>query len=441
MTTRQPGLRLPSDVLLAGGFLLTLACSYLMLYLPTHQRGTLTIVLFVLCTLWMLKFWQLAQAQPGEHHLELIVALGVLARLLLFATPGFTSNDTERYLWDGAVLLNGFDPYQLHPDHPTLAPLRAVWPTPEEHAAYQTLYPPLALAIFAACASAGADAGLWVWKLVVTVASLISLWVMRSLLKTLGQTQHLSLFALSPLVLLETGVGAHVDSLSVLAVCVMLWCVVHSRWTWAGVAIGLGASIKLLPILALGPLLFAHPLRRWPWILLGTGIALLACYGLALQMALVPVGSLATFFAKWRFGSPVFSLLDSLPLFAEQHNNGLWTLVPIVGVAIVAGLGALWLSRRDFVTGLLAMFSIPLVLSPVVFPWYLMVLVPLLAMRPSPVVILWVSLAPVTYEVLNGFASTGLWQPAVWPLGVIAGGWFFGFCYRYRRRALKPEML
>ncbi len=437
-----------TPTVIATSLLLSLSSAYLIPHLPAEDTGTLTIAWYLVNSLWMLAIWRdqtgtqngqigtqtdLTPRQVGTQKSYLsanqILAIGVIARLLLLGVPGFASNDTERYLWDGAVLLNGFDPYQLHPDHPSLASLRAVWPTPEEHAAYPTLYPPLALGIFSLCAIAGPEAGLWAWKLITTSASIASLFVVYGVLKKIGQQRHLALISLSPLVLLETGVSAHVDSLSMLAISLMLWFSVHKQWLWAGVAIGLGASIKLLPLLALGPLLFANPPKNWPRILFGVGAALAICYGVATLLHLVPVGSLATFFSKWRFGSPMYSLIEWLHSLGAPNLFAAINLQTIlILLAVIAGAIALWLSRRDLHRGLTLMLSIPLILSPVVFPWYLVVLVPLATIRPNILLLVWLITAPFSYEVLNDFVSTNTWQPATWPLWVIAAGWFAGFC-------------
>ncbi|MEZ4270276.1 MAG: hypothetical protein R3C68_02200 [Myxococcota bacterium] len=36
-------------------------------------------------------------------------------------------------------------------------------------------------------------------------------------------------------------------------------------------------------------------------------------------------------------------------------------------------------------------------------------------------------MAPLTYEVIDDFDRSALWQPALWPLVVIAPGWGVGF--------------
>jgi len=94
---------------------------------------------------------------------------------------------------------------------------------------------------------------------------------------------------------------------------------------------------------------------------------------------------------------------------------------PGAGLAVAA-----WWARRAPWRAVMLALAVPFIVSPVVFPWYLMVLVPLVAIRPSAVVITWLTAAPLTYEVIDRFDSEGVWQPATWPLLVVALAWLIG---------------
>ena len=401
------------------GVLLTLIASYGIPPLFTSHIGTATIGVHLLLTAWMLWFWQADRGTQGAAQVRRLLLLGVLARLVLLGVPAFTTHDVERYLWDGAVALQGFDPYVITPNDDVVSELRNRFPTPEEHAAYPTLYPPLALAIYTLCALAGPVWGVWLWKLLITLTSIATLFVVNAILRHRNQQRHLALIALSPLMLLEVGIGAHVDALSALALSSALWAYQRTRWLAVGVAIGLGACIKLLPIAALGPILIATPLSRWPKIIIGSTGCVALIYGAALALSMRPVGNLGVFFDKWRNGSPINALLESaLP----QFEHTLLTLP----AALVLGCVALYRSRQDLHAGLLMMLATPLLLSPVVFPWYLLILLPLVAIRPSTFLIVWLTTVPLAYEVLDRFELTGEWSPANWPLVIIALGWLIG---------------
>ena len=48
----------------------------------------------------------------GKGLLAWVFILGLLARLVMFASTPALEDDHYRYLWDGGVLANGFNPYK-----------------------------------------------------------------------------------------------------------------------------------------------------------------------------------------------------------------------------------------------------------------------------------------------------------------------------------------
>jgi len=381
---------------------------------PAGVRGAGIIAVHLGGSVAMLLAWWLARDGRGWGW---ILTTGVVARLLLAPVPSFTTHDVDRYLWDGRVLLAGLDPYRVRPDDAEVADVREDWPVAEEHAAYPTLYPPGALLLFAGCALVGPDAAPQAWKGVATFFSLVLLFTMAMLLRTLGRERHLALVALSPLLLLEAGVGAHVDVVATAALALGLWFWVWGQRGLAGAAFASGALCKMTPALAWLPLFVASGSRRGRLRMLAGAVAVgVAGYGFAVLLGLAPVGSLGVFFATWRFGSPVGAVLSWLP-------GGAWVGVVLALAGLVAAVW--WAKRAPYRAAMLAV-SVPLIVSPVVFPWYLMVLVPLVAIRPSALVIAWLTSAPLTYEVIDGFDAEGSWQPATWPLVAIVAAWAVG---------------
>lgn len=356
------------------------------------------------------------------------LAAGLAARVILLPLHPFTSNDIERYLWDGAVALQGLDPYRLPPDHPALAALRALWPTPPEHAAFPTLYPPGALALFALCALAGPEFAPWVWKTLVTLAGSATVLLLAGHLRATGQPQRLPLVALSPLLLLEAGVGGHLDALTALSLAGGLVAFQRGRPGLAGLALGAGAALKLLPLAALGPLLIA---AAWPGrlrLLAGAGAVLAAAYGGALALGLAPIGALPVFFETWRNAAPLFILL-------ERALPAPWLQLTLGAVALGLLAASALLARRRTSAAVGLALAAPLAASPVAFPWYLCVFAPVVARAPSAALLAWMSLAPLTYEVLDGFKSAGVWAPADWPLWAILAGVLAGAAFDLRAAA------
>lgn len=401
--------------LACAGFLLICLGVYRIEAIAPAHTGSAYVTLHLLLTLAMLAAWRWG----GASHTQLILFTGIAARLLLLPAPMLSSNDAERYLWDGAVALAGFDPYSVPPENPAVAGLRAIWATPPEHAAYPTLYPPAALALFALSALAGPVWGIWLWKFIVSIAGIALLLLAKKLLHRRGLDHHLALVALSPLLVLEIGVGAHMDGVAALMIVAALLAYDRGRAGWAGGLLALGICLKLLPAALLFALVIAAGWRKAVRMVMAASGTLIAIYAAALAIGWRPVGSLPVFFEKWRNGSPLFTLFEAyLPL---------QTMLIVIGLLVFLAIGlVLMLARkRPVIAGQIAVAA-PLLLSPVAFPWYLCALVPLTALAPGATLLIWLSASPLIYEVRDQFVSAGVWMPALWPLFVIGGGWIIG---------------
>jgi hypothetical protein len=375
------------------------ASAYAVAEAPKGSRGTAYIALHIGLSVLMIALWRLA---PGASRS--IFAAGVAARAVLLFAPPFTTHDVARYLWDGRVALAGLDPYTLTADSPATAAFRPVWAVAQEHARYATLYPPLAIAVFAACAACGPVLALWAWKGVVTSASIATLWFARRLLEQRGASQHLAVVALSPLLLLEAGVGAHLDALPTLAVAAALWLVEKKHGRAAGAVL-----VKFLPLVVLLPLAWTAGWRRAVSMCASAACALGLGYLGAFSLGWKPFGSLSVFFAKWRFGSPGFALIESVA--------GAERALPL---AALIGAAALLLAATAFACRPAAALAAPMIASPIVFPWYLSPLVPAMAAAPSFALLFWTLSAPLTYEVIDAFDAGGIWAPQAWPLVAMA---------------------
>ncbi len=345
-------------------------------------------------------------------HQQLLVT-AVIALILLLPVYHYTSNDMQRYLFDGAMLLEGTDPYRENHNSQTAERLKQQWKTPLEHSKYPTLYPPAALALFALAATSGAENTIWVWKFIIVIATIAVLIVMRSILEQLNRQKNLALLAFSPIVIFETGIGGHVDALAMLCVACAIYFQLRQKLFWGGCFIGLGTLFKLLPIVLLLPFFMDANNKQRVQLLAGCMTIITMGYGIALAFGLVPIGSIGTFFEKWRFGSPLFSVFQVLT------GNGLLLAIPLLvitlGCVITRAKTHLWQAT-------LWSMAIVLLLSPVQFPWYWLLVMPILTINPNRFLLVWVGLAPLTYEVLNQWLGNDLWHPATWPLVLILLG-------------------
>jgi len=388
---------------------------------PGDKVGWQVILQYSLAFICMAAIWQsMQQAEQSIETLQWVIGVAVVARLLLLFTDPYTSNDVDRYLFDGRIAYEGLDPYRTPHSAPELSHLTEQWSPPAEHAKYVTLYPPIALALFSFAAAFGVGYALLIWKLLTTAASIIIVFVGYAVLKKADKLRHFALLALSPLLILEAGEGAHLDVFSALAVVCAVYYWQRQRYVIAGLMVGLGVLIKLLPVLMALPMLLL--ILGWrPKAVFGLSafFTWILGYVAAFALGLQPIGSIAVFFEKWRSGSPVF-------LWLEPYVDGTTLLIILAfifvmslsGIALVA-----YLRRQQAVMDSYFLFqlsmAVPLILSPVIFPWYLMPLLVLCALRPSAIMLTWAFVLPMLYEVLNQFLCCQHWQPSSWPIHLI----------------------
>ena len=397
--------------------------------LPQQYLGIVTLTQFSWVSLFMLLAWITAPRFDTIKAYRWTMAMSIAARLLLIPIEPYSSNDVSRYLFDGKLVIEGFDPYQVSHDVRVLDTLRTAWSPPDEHAKYVTLYPPLALSLFSFSAAFGISYAGLVWKILATLASITTLLMGSVLLKDARRLHHLPLLALSPIAILEAGVGAHVDAFTTLTVCFLIAAWQRKRIILCGILIGLGTLIKILPLVLAVPLVFnCRRLSNAFSLTAGVMVTLFLGYGLTFYLGFKPIGSLGVFFKKWRFGSPIFQCLE----FHLKSTELLAVVVILlfIGAAIIACRS--WKARHadgaknQTIVNMQYMLALPLLLSPVIFPWYLMPLIPLVTITASPWLLLWLVLSPLSYEVLGQFACCRIWSPAQWPTTLIGIGLLLG---------------
>lgn len=415
-----------ADVPLAAAlaaFVLAAGAMHPVSTLPPGHRAAPYIALHFVMVAAMLAAHRALRLRPSPRGLVWALAAGILARALLVPVAPFTTTDVARYLWDGALALGGGDPYALAPDAPALAWLRAAWPAPFDHRDVESCYPPLALGAFALAALAGPARALLAWKALCFVASTATALLAHRALRDDARAHDAVLVSLAPWLVLEAGVGAHLDALLAPLVLAALLAARRHRWDAAALHLGAAAALKLLPGAGLLVLGWAAP-RRVRFAVLAAMPGALSVAG-ALALGMTPPGSLARVAATWEFGAPLYTLLyAALPFLPEVVRTAL-SLGGLAG-ATVAALGGGSVGRR-----MVDALGVQLLVSPVLYPWY-----GLSVAGVGPVVgarwPLWLLAAlPLSYEVIDGYQSAGRWSPALWPVLAVAFAWAVGLAHDF----------
>ena len=304
----------------------------------------------------------------------------------LLAQPGF-DDDVHRYLWDGRMQRLGHNPYLVIPGDPANAALHTPETRTLNNPEVPSPYPPGAQLFFRTITAIRES--LFALKVAFVICDLAIVFVLLDLLRRTRQGEHWVLaYAWHPLVAAEVAGSGHVDIVGALLLLVSA-AALGRRWrAVAAVAFVLAVSMKFLPIV-LAPLYWRR-IRVRDGALAAVALGLL--YVPFLNHGRIPIGSLGAYVQRFRFNDPAFATLERVA--APQLVAGL--------AALVGLLVAVWLRRKSEVWPS-DTFAWPMAASlfcaPVVYPWYLLWLLPFLRSASTLPLIIWsVSIIP-TYVV------------------------------------------
>src|SRR5438093_308534 len=314
------------------------------------------------------------------------LALSALWQIQFLRTPPGLDDDIHRYVWDGRVQRLGYNPYIVVPSDAALASLHTSETRTLNNPEVPSPYPAGAQLFFRAVTSIHEST--FALKVAFVVCDLVIVFVLLDVLRRTRQGEHWVLaFTWHPLLAIEVAGSGHVDILGVLLLLVSVTSLVRHWRAVAALAFGLAVSVKFLPIVLL-------PLY-WKRVRVRDGaLAAAVCvllYTPFLQHGHLPIGSLGTYVQSFRFNDPVFAALERVA-----------APPPVAGGAVLVGiLTASWLRRRSGARPSDA-FAWPMaaaiLCAPVVYPWYLLWLLPFLRSASALPIIIWtVSIIPTYY--------------------------------------------
>ncbi len=304
----------------------------------------------------------------GRGPLLVTLLVAAASRAALAPAAPTLSTDAYRYVWDARVARARIDPYAYPPDAPELVHLRdqVIYPR-LNHPSWRTIYPPGAQVFFRLVYGLEPDSVL-AMKTALGLLELAALGALYALLRQLGvPVSRAVIYAWNPLVLIETWGSAHLDA-AVLPVVVVAACVAaRGRRALAASLLGAGTLVKVYPA-ALVPLLLGP--GSLPAVGLFTAVVT-AGYLLRAVPGLEVVGSLPRYLVEESFNPGLVRSVTGTP-WASAAALALWVL----------GVSA-WRRSAPLAERALPLIGGSLLLAPSIFPWYVVWLVPFLAVVPS----------------------------------------------------------
>ncbi|MFC2094319.1 glycosyltransferase 87 family protein [Bacteroidota bacterium] len=355
----------------------------------------------------------------NNFWLGLIIAVGLISRIILIPSQPVLEDDYYRYMWDGAVTANGYNPYVYSPE---AAMDFTNGDVPEElhelanesgkivkninHPHIRTIYPILSQIVFAT-AYFISPWEYWAWKVLLLLFDIALLLV---LIKTLQALKLPLLFVvfywLNPIVIHEIFNGAHMDILAMLFVSLSLYLSIKNKTWFAVVALALAVGFKLWPLVLL-PLLLRNYWQDKKLLLkfIGGFAGLVLIFFIpVLVSTLDDTLGFIKYAGKWINNAAIYSMFQWLVqgiISLLQIGVSCSACINRWGIFIIYMFICAIILRKSYQNNLqffhkaLLIVAVLYLISPTQFPWYYTWMVPLLAIRPKVSLLLYPLLLPL----------------------------------------------
>ena len=368
-------------------------------------------------------------------HYRLLVISAILFRLLfLFAIPNL-SQDFYRFIWDGRLIFEGYNPYLYTPDYFITNGLFPVSQSQELYngmgalsASHFTNYPPLnQLCFFIAALFSGKSilGSVTVLRLIIIAADIGTLYFGKKLLERLKLPSYrIFWYILNPFIIIELTGNLHFEGVMIFFLVWSLYLLHSGKWKWAAVVLACSISVKLIPLMFL-------PLFFWWFVkkenkLLGIKKLLLfySIVGATTLLFFIPFFSMefvsnysktvSLWFGDFEFNASIYYVAREIGFLITGYNEIviIGKVLPIVSLLIILGFS---LFRQNntipkLTASILLAFTCYLFLSTTVHPWYIATVVILCVFTNYKFPLVWSVALILSYLAYsNSSNSENLW--------------------------------
>ena len=373
------------------------------------------------CLVYFFYIARLKKHEPNIANLLIcIFAVGIIARVIMIFSAPILEVDYNRYLWDGAVTANGYNPYMYSPQEL----LKADNNLPEElkdlssknheiverinHPELNTSYPPVTQAMFAV-SNLIKPFSLTAWKFVLLIIDIITFFLIYLVLKRLKLPQsNLIIYWWNPLLIKEVFNSGHMDIIvfPFLLACFLLY--LSKKYVFSFTALSAAVGAKLWPVL-LFPVLIRKFISDWKKFLKYFSIFSVLTFIILLPLIIsyFDRGSgIEAYSRSWQNNDSIFRIVLAasefiLPLLGYHLGHG--QFISRIAVACLIVLLVLCFSKNkakdnlDYFKTALIIISLTFFLSPTQFLWYYLWTLTFLVFIPYKPLLLLSVLMPLYY--------------------------------------------
>ncbi|KAB8154533.1 mannosyltransferase [Kordia sp. TARA_039_SRF] len=201
-----------------------------------------------------------------KNNFFFLAGIAIVFRLVFVGSIPNLSQDFYRFIWDGRMLLEGWNPYLYLPNNlmtsgtAPIAEAQELWHGMGDlSASHYTNYPPinqLCFAIAGLLAGKSILGSVIVLRLLIILADIGTLYFGKKLLARLGlPVHHIWLYMLNPFIIIELTGNLHFEGVMIFFLVWSFYLLHKGSWKLAAIVFALSVSVKLIPLIFL-PILF-----------------------------------------------------------------------------------------------------------------------------------------------------------------------------------------
>ena len=376
----------------------------------------------------------------NKDNFPFLVGISILFRLVfLFAIPNL-SQDFYRFIWDGRMILEGFNPYLSLPEtfieqrnFPINQTIDLYKGMGEMNGSHFTNYPPInqlcffIAAIFANKSIFGAAV---VMRIIIILADVGILFFGKKLLERLNlPISNIFLYALNPFIIIELTGNLHFEPVMLFFLVWSLYKLHQQKWIWAAVLLACSVSVKLIPLLFL-PLFFQQFVKKDEKLFKGFKI-LIGFYTIVFTTIIVLFlpfysselianysNSVGLWFRNFEFNASFYYIAREIGYLFRGWNE-IAIIGKIIPVLTIVFLGVITFFRKnittkEIVTAMLLGLSFYYFTTTTMHPWYVATLVILSVFTKYRFPIIWSIVIILSYQAYSNFP----WQENLWFVGL-----------------------
>ncbi|SDR87507.1 hypothetical protein SAMN04515667_0884 [Formosa sp. Hel1_31_208] len=378
----------------------------------------------------------------ANKNIKFLTLIAFLSRAIFILAIPNLSQDFYRFIWDGRMILECFNPYLYTPESFMLSGEFPVAQAKELYAgmgqlngSHFTNYPPinqLCFVIAGLFSGYSISGSVIVLRLLIITADFGTFFFGKRLLERLNiPVKNIFWFLLNPLIIIELTGNLHFEGVMIFFLVWSIYLLHLGKWKWAALIFALSISVKLIPLLFL-PLLFkyfkkgaseTYDLKKLVLFYGIVGIATLLLFAPFFSFAFVNnyAKTIGLWFQNFEFNASIYYIAREIGYLFRGYNEiaSIGKILAILVFLFVMGL-ALFRNRIDtkkLITTMLLAFTFYLFLSTTVHPWYLATLLILNVFTNYKFPLVWsfvIILSYLSYLHLNkADKSENLWIIAI----------------------------